>query len=109
MSKIVNFSIDYDMLVAALKADASLIKSAVNGKRFLNFTLNESKEVKYGNTHYVTFSSSKEERAAGKKTPIIGNGKEFVFGGQQAAPMAQQTQNYNVPPASPSAIEDLPF
>jgi len=109
MSKIVNFSIDYDMLVAALKADDSLIKKTVNGKRFLNFTLNESKEIKYGNTHYVTFYSSKEERAAGKKTPIIGNGKEFVFGGQQSASNAQQPQNFTTPHATTQPFEDLPF
>lgn len=96
----INISIDYDKLKEALIADPSIIKVTDKGKKYLNLTVNESKEVKYGNTHYVQISTTKEEREAGKKGAILGNGKEYVFGNkpQQIAPQSQpQTpqQQYN--------------
>ena len=103
----INISLDYDKLKEALLADPSIIKTTDKGKKFLNLTVNESKEVKYGNTHYVAISTTKEERAAGKKGAIIGNGKEFIFNNQQIG--QQQTTNYIAPPPSPETIDDLPF
>lgn len=64
----------------------------------------------FGNTHMVVEDVTKQEREAGKKGTILGNGKEFTYARRPAAP-----QN---PPARPaprasdsgSGLEaDVPF
>ena len=48
---------------------------------------NRDGEDKFGKTHSVSESTTKEERQAKKYTPFIGNGKEFIFdGGSRSAP-----------------------
>ena len=62
----------------------------------LDIKANRDGEDKFGKTHFVAEASTKEERANKVRLPIIGNAKEFVFGGsggnqrQQAAPARQQ-------------------
>lgn len=103
----INISLDYDKLIAALKNDPAIIKTTDKGKRFLNLTVNESKEVKFGNTHYVAISTTKEERETGKKGDIIGNGKEFIFNNQQQSAPVQQQQDFS---ANKGQVDDsLPF
>ncbi len=48
---------------------------ANSGAVYLDATLIPSKESRYGDSHFIVQSLSKEDRLAGKKGPIIGNAK----------------------------------
>jgi hypothetical protein len=55
------------------------IKKAGNGKKYINLCVSSLREAgKYGDTHTVFVSQTKEEREA--KTPVtfVGSGKEFI-------------------------------
>ena len=77
---------------------------------YLDCVVWPSKEVKYGQTHYIVQSVGKEAREAGVKGPIIGNlsmpeREERVA--QRTAPAARPK-----PPADPdldAADLDIPF
>ena len=101
----ITISIDYDKLKEALTTNPSIIQTTDKGKRFLNLILQESPEAKYGNTHFVAISVSKEERAAGKKGAIIGNGKSYD------KPQERQkfTPQGNNAGSSQNDSQDLPF
>lgn len=47
----------------------------------LDVKSNRDGEDKFGKTHFVAEAATKEERMAKTRLPIIGNAKEFVFGG----------------------------
>lgn len=56
----------------------SRAKPHQNGKVYLNLELIEGKEPgKYGDTHFVKESTTKQEREEGVKLPIIGNAKPW--------------------------------
>lgn len=61
----------------------SRINAHANGKCYLSLDVksNRDGEDKFGKTHSVSESTTKEERQAKNYTPFIGNGKEFVFDG----------------------------
>lgn len=61
----------------------SRINAHQNGKCYLSLDVrsNRDGEDKFGKTHSVSESTTKEERQAKNYTPFIGNGKEFVFEG----------------------------
>lgn len=46
-----------------------------NGAKYLDAVLIPTPNDKYGNSHFIAQSVSKEEREAGKRGPIIGNAK----------------------------------
>ena len=53
-------------------------KAHANGKVYLNLELIENREPgKYGDTHFVKESTTKQERDEGVKLPIIGNAKPW--------------------------------
>ena len=57
-----------------------LIKKNDNGKSYMNIVIAPRKEAdKFGNTHSVYMSQSKEDREAKKEKIYIGNAKEIVF------------------------------
>lgn len=62
----------------------------------LDVKANKGGEDERGKTHFVAEATTKEERLTKTLLPIIGNGKEFVFGSssgatrQQASPARQQ-------------------
>ena len=100
----INISIDVK------KISKDRLKAHANGASYLSMTVDKLKEVdKFGNTHCVYESQTKEERERKDKRNYIGNGKEFVFGGQQATSTAQQPQNFTTPHATTQHFEDLPF
>ncbi len=71
------------------------IKQASNGKKYINLILSERKEVgKYGETHTLIVSKTKEERQA--PNVYVGSGKEFKL------PSAQKVEDMQV-------ADDLPF
>lgn len=56
------------------------IVEAKNGKKYLNFVVDERREVgQYGDTHTVYLSQSKEERENKEKKVFVGSGKEWKF------------------------------
>lgn len=74
-------SIDITKL-AGFKESADYIgipKAILAKGKYLNFTVlsNKNGVDAYGNTHYITQDVTKEERLAGKRGPILGNGKEW--------------------------------
>ena len=65
---------------------------------------------RFGDTHIVKQSCSKEERERKVEMPIIGNGTERSFGGGgggRAAPPARHSNQPPPPPKGPD--EDVPF
>lgn len=97
----INISIDVK------KISKDKLKAHANGASYLSLTVDKLKEVdKFGNTHCVYESQTKEERERKEKRNYLGNGKEIVFKGQEPAKESQQTQNFN---PSPETIDDLPF
>lgn len=98
-----------DLLVIDL--DSSRMQKHNNGKVYLNLDVIERREGadKYGNTHFVTETSSKEERQRGVTVPIIGNAKTYTFSKpRQDAPKQQyKTEDWDT---SGSPVKDeIPF
>lgn len=57
-----------------------LITEGKNGKKYLKLVLNERKsEGKYGETHTLQLSQTKEARQAGVKPTYVGSGKAYTF------------------------------
>ena len=76
----------------------SRVNAHANGKCYLSLDVrsNRDGEDKFGKTHSVSESTTKEERMAKKYTPFIGNGKEFVFDG--GGYKKQTTEANKLPP-----------
>ena len=61
------------------------IQTASNGKKYINLVVDKRKEAgKYGETHTLYVSQSKEEREAKEDKKYVGSGKEYVYNGQQS-------------------------
>lgn len=59
------------------------IQTANNGKKYINLVVDKRKEVgKYGETHTLYVSQSKEERESKEDKKYVGSGKEYVYNGQ---------------------------
>lgn len=84
------------------KIDQSKCKSHPNGAKYCELVLIESPANQYGNAYMVVQGVSKEDRAAGIKGAILGNGKIFE---------AQQRKAPSNPAAAPNTPEsdDVPF
>jgi hypothetical protein len=63
------------------------------GGVYLSLDMRENRdgEDQYGNSHMVTISPTKEQRAAKERTPIVGNAKTLTFG-STSAPSAAPRQ-----------------
>lgn len=60
------------------------IQTANNGKKYINLVVDKRKEEgKYGETHTLYVSQSKEERESKEDKKYVGYGKEYVYNGQQ--------------------------
>lgn len=90
-------------------------KAHANGKVYLNLELIEGKEVgKYGDTHFVKESTTKQEREEGVKLPIIGNAKPWGKPKPQNGGWGdeQRKTNYRTADAidrRPDDGDDVPF
>ena len=62
------------------------------GGVYLNLDMRENRdgEDQFGNTHMITISPTKEQRAAKERTPIVGNAKTLTFGSSSAPSAAPQ-------------------
>ena len=82
--------------------------SEKNGKTYLTLVVNERKEAgKYGETHTVALSQSKEDREAKVKPTYVGNGKEYKFG--EDKPAQNNAAPPYTPPSAPIVDDGLPF
>lgn len=70
MSNIIYIKID------VTKIDKARLFQGKNGAKYLDLVCVPSRESRYGDTHFITQSCSKEERQRAVKMPIIGNAKE---------------------------------
>lgn len=83
------------------KIDKAKLFEGKNGAKYLDIVLMESPNSAYGNDYMVVQSVSKEERLAGKRGAILGNGKNM--GGNYAQPKRQQEERHEEP------TEDVPW
>jgi hypothetical protein len=59
---------------------AAAITTAKNGKKYIKLVCSERKEPgKFGETHYIALSQTKEEREAKKATVYVGGAKAYNF------------------------------
>ena len=81
-----------------------------DGSECLFFSLdvksNKDGEDAYQKTHFVAEATTKEEREKKERLPIIGNGREFVFGGSSSTPKAKPKPD---PTYSEPESDDIPF
>jgi hypothetical protein len=89
------------------------ITTGKNGKKYINLVSlpNYNGEVdKFGNTHNITVSQTKEERAAKQKRVFVGNGKEWASKDVVGTSESFKAQE---PASKPSTFtdtsDDLPF
>jgi hypothetical protein len=77
------------------------------GGVYLSLDMRENRdgEDQYGNSHMITISPTKEQRAAKERTPIVGNAKTLTFGSSSApsaaprqAPQAQDDDDNDFVP-----------
>jgi hypothetical protein len=90
-------------------------KAHQNGKVYLNLELIENREPgKYGDTHFVKESTTKQERDEGVKLPIIGNAKPWgkpkaQNGGWDDAPRKTNYRTSDAIDRRPDDGDDVPF
>lgn len=85
-----------DICLSDIPAEARVI--AQNGKVYCKFVVDTKREAdKMGNTHLAYINQTKEQRESGVAKVYVGNGKEFLFNGQQAA----KPQVAAAPPVAP--------
>jgi hypothetical protein len=89
-------------------------KAHQNGKVYLNLEAIESKQPgKFGDTHFVKETTSKEERESGIKLPIVGNAKPFGNKPQQQNnwdDQAPRQRNYTAKDAiQPDNGDEIPW
>lgn len=84
------------------------IKVGKDGKKYISIVIapNKDGENKYGNTHHIYMSQTKEERDAKAERTFIGNGKAYQP--QQSAPVTAE-QVAEMPAMSAEDADDLPF
>lgn len=93
----------------------SRAKPHQNGKVYLNLELIEGKEPgKYGDTHFVKESTTKQERDEGVKLPIIGNAKPWgkpkaQNGGWGSEPRKTNYRTADAIDRRPDDGDDVPF
>lgn len=85
----------------------SRMNAHTNGKVYcsLDVKANKDGEDKFGKTHFCAEASTKEERSNKQFMPIIGSGKEFVFGGNQQR-QATRHQHGSVPAKQHPLMQD---
>jgi hypothetical protein len=88
---------NYLLKIDTAKIDQARLFKGAKGT-YLDCVMVESRESKYGDSHMIQQSVSKEERLAGKKGPILGNAKPMGGGKRTEPAPASQT-----PPAQAEA------
>lgn len=82
----------------------TITASEKNGKKYLNIIIDTKKETdRFGNTHAISISQSKEQRERKENKVYIGNGKEYVYGGSKPAANTENSTPTN------EQVDNLPF
>ena len=82
-----------------------LITEGKNGKKYLKVVLNERKsEGKYGETHTLQLSQTKEQREAKASPVYVGSGKAYIF---EKKVSATPSTTFDEPASY--GTDDLPF
>ena len=92
------------------KIDKARLFEGKNGAKYLDLVCIPSPTGKFGDTHFITQSCSKEERQSGTKMPIIGNAKEQAPRGHQSDPTPPRQEHAPIKPphtSKPSPQENL--
>lgn len=97
--------ITLSICVSDIPRDA-ITTSEKNGKKYLSVVVDNLKETdRFGNTHCVKLSQTKEDRANKVKPTYIGNGKEWInqyVQQPQSAPAPQRNNSFD-------DSDDIPF
>lgn len=88
------------------KIDKAKLRKDNKGRTWLDVILIDTPNNHYGNDFMCAQGVSKEERQAGVRGAILGNGK--VIGGESAA-SRRPTQQSGEPPAGPTVDPGVPF
>lgn len=95
--------------IDVMKIDKSKLVAGKNGEKYYNITVDELKEPdRFGNTHTVYQSQSKDERAAKKDRVYLGKGKEWKFE-QKRESTPVQVWAEDVPNTATDGSQPLPF
>jgi hypothetical protein len=90
------------------KIDKARLFEGKNGAKYLDLVLVPSTNSKFGDTHFITQSCTKEERQSGLKMPILGNAKEQPPREQHNAPPPRSAPAPR-PASTEILVEDVPF
>lgn len=95
--------------IDVMKIDKSKLVAGKNGEKYYNITVDELKEPdRFGNTHTVYQSQSKDERVAKNDRVYLGKGKEWKFE-QKRESTPVQVQAEVVPNTATDGSQPLPF
>ena len=77
---------------------AAAITTAKNGKKYIKLVCSERKEPgKFGETHYIALSQTKEEREAKKPTTYVGGAKNVSYKNVTPEPKVSSTDDSGLP------------
>lgn len=103
------------MAIIKVKIDVTKIEKArlfegKNGAKYLDMTLlGKDEPDQYGNDFMVIQDVTKEERLAGVKGPILGNGKKMEQQPRQNVQRATKAVHKAAEDAKPVEDDDVPF
>ena len=96
--------------IDVMKIDKSKLVAGKNGEKYYNITVDEFKEPdKFGNTHTVYQSQSKDERASKADRVYLGKGKEWKFEQKQELAAVKTVQAEIIPNTATDGSAQLPF
>ncbi len=85
-----------DICLSDLPSDA--ITTGKNGKKYIKLVCAERKaEGKFGETHYISLSQSKEEREAKKPATYVGGAKNVSYKNVTSEPKVSSTDDSGLP------------
>ena len=98
MSAITNFSINLEAIPKEF---------IIKGKKgsYVNLTMFQNDETKYGNNASISLSQSQEKREAGENKVYLGNGKVAWVSDKNVTVAARE----EAPAETTSVVDDLPF
>lgn len=82
------------------KVDKTKLFAGKNGAQYLDVVLIETPNNRYGDSHMVCQSVSREDRAKGIKGAILGNARTVGVTQHQSAPVTRKTE---------TPAEDVPW
>ncbi len=103
VAKTVVLSIDLN------KVDETKVFKGKNGARYLDVVLMNTPDNQYGSTYMAVQGVSKEEREAGERGAILGNGKVFGAGQGEENSQSSMGGNSTAKGGESNGGDNLPF